>query len=158
MSSKVVEPLITSNVLQLLTPDTHPRSADTESSVIEDLLELTSNEEFMTSSSWNSILPEYPTLPSLQLSPQATAPVPRPLLQQFTTPVPQLSLQPILQSHSHHNNSLQQQYLTCRNNQVLRCHSNCFSSQWYSHHNSLHFQHLTCHNNQMLLYRSNHHS
>ena len=75
-------------------PVTHPRSADTESSIIEDLLELTSDEEFMTSSSWNSILPEYPTLPSLQLSQQATAPVPRLLLQQFTTPVPQLSLQP----------------------------------------------------------------
>ena len=99
ITSKVVEPLITSNVLQLLTPDLNRL-------VIEDLLELTSDKEFMTSSSWNLILPEYPmsgssqTLPSLQLSQQATAPVPRPLLQQFTTPVPQLSLQPTPRSYA----------------------------------------------------------
>ena len=63
-------------------PVHHPQSADTESCIIEDLLELTSDEEFMTSSSWNSILPEYTmsgsTLPPLQPSQQASAVGPQP--------------------------------------------------------------------------------
>ena len=97
------------------TPISHQetRLGDTESSIIDDLLELTSDEEFMTSSSWQSILPDNTipgssqTLPSLQLSTpepqpslqqpilvqqpslQQPIPVPQPSLQQ-STPVPQL--------------------------------------------------------------------
>ena len=79
------------------TPISHQeitRLGDTESSIIDDLLELTSDEEFMTSSSWQSILPENTipgssqTLPSLQLS----TPEPQPSLQQ-PIPVQQPSLQ-----------------------------------------------------------------
>ena len=79
----------------------HPRSVDTESCIIEDLLELTSDEEFMTSSSWNSILSEYPTsgstLPPLQLPQRATALGPKPAVQQSITPEPQPPLQPTQQ-------------------------------------------------------------
>ena len=82
----------------------HPQSVDTESCILEDLLELTSDEEFMTSSSWNSILPEYPTsgstLPPLQPPQRATALGSKPAMQQSITPEPQLPLQPTQQQQS----------------------------------------------------------
>jgi len=113
-AAPLMAPLST-HVQQIMGPTTHHQQkapvVDTESSIIDELLELTSDEEFMSSSSWNSpLLPEISvSVPSLQLIAQpqvsqTTASVSQPSLQQstaqvqlqqLTIPVPHLPQQSI---------------------------------------------------------------